>query len=464
MNAIQRALKTTLTRIASWASVSLVPVGLPNDGVNLPLFNTGPADIPPADLRQQQLDSLEAYRTNPMARRLIQLAAVSVIGDGITISSPYKPLNSFIAEFWGHEDNLILMRELELCIELSRAGELYPVLFPEPLSVPRLRAIPATDIESITWRDGDYETETGYRQISVTPESLQPVIWKSKHTAQPGDPLMLHFPVNRPIGALRGESDLATILPWLRRYARWLEDRVRLNAASRAYIWLVNAPNRLHNDIRNRYASEPQPGTVIVADENEKWTSVAPNLNARDAASDGRAIRWMIAAGGPGTGLLDLGEGEDSNQATGKVMTEQRRRFLMQRQDYFAHILVSITLHAWRMHSASTRRRYRPVTLADIEIAKPDISPEDNATLAAAANDITAAIRTMAAYLNPGQTLRRLILRLFSRFTQETLTPVEIDELTKDTPDTPTPTAQPQPAHQGGAEEEPEETTEDEPE
>jgi hypothetical protein len=42
---------------------------------------------------------------------------------------------------------------------------------------------------------------------------------------------MLHYAVNRPVGAVRGESDLAPILPWLRRYNRWLEDRVRLNAA-----------------------------------------------------------------------------------------------------------------------------------------------------------------------------------------------------------------------------------------
>ena len=33
--------------------------------------------------------------------------------------------------------------------------------------------------------------------------------------------------LNRPVGCLRGESDLAPVLPWLRRYSRWLEDRVR---------------------------------------------------------------------------------------------------------------------------------------------------------------------------------------------------------------------------------------------
>ena len=36
---------------------------------------------------------------------------------------------------------------------------------------------------------------------------------------------MLHYPVNQVIGCTRGESDLASIMVWLRRYSGWLEDR-----------------------------------------------------------------------------------------------------------------------------------------------------------------------------------------------------------------------------------------------
>jgi hypothetical protein len=35
---------------------------------------------------------------------------------------------------------------------------------------------------------------------------------------------MLHYAVNRPLGALLGEGDLATLIPWLLRYSRMLED------------------------------------------------------------------------------------------------------------------------------------------------------------------------------------------------------------------------------------------------
>ena len=39
-----------------------------------------------------------------------------------------------------------------------------------------------------------------------------------------------------------GESDLTTIIPWLLRYSRMLEDRVRLHWAARAFLYLVTVP------------------------------------------------------------------------------------------------------------------------------------------------------------------------------------------------------------------------------
>ena len=55
----------------------------------------------------------------------------------------------------------------------------------------------------------------------------------------------------------------------------------------------------------------PEPGSVQVIDKDaEEWEAVAPTLHAHDAQADGRAIRWMVAAGGPGLALTDFGESE----------------------------------------------------------------------------------------------------------------------------------------------------------
>ncbi len=245
-------------------------------------------------------------------------------------------------------------------------------------------------------------------------------------------PVMLHYAVNRPIGAVRGESDLASILVWLRRYARWLEDRVRLNAAMRTFLWIIHAPARLRTTLEERYRMAPEAGSVIIAEQDaESWTAVTPNLHAADAEKDGRALRWMIAAGGPGTALIDLGEGEDANLATGQAMAEQRRRFLRRRQSYLVWMITDLTLQAYLRQHAPLAQRKGPDAPTYAELAAtitahaPDISPEDNQALASAAHQLTSALQTLAAITmadgRPGPAFRKLALRLFAKFAGEAL-------------------------------------------
>jgi len=42
--------------------------------------------------------------------------------------------------------------------------------------------------------------------------------------SQSFSPVILHYAVNRPVGAKWGESDLGPLLKWLARYSSWLED------------------------------------------------------------------------------------------------------------------------------------------------------------------------------------------------------------------------------------------------
>ena len=232
---------------------------------------------------------------------------------------------------------------------------------------------------------------------------------------------MLHFAVNRPIGAIRGEGDLTPILPWLKRYSRWLEDRVRLNAGMRSFLWIVYAPKRIMDDLRARYRQPPEPGSIIVAEDGaERWEAVAPHLHAADAAADGRAIRWMIAAGGPGTGLTDFGEAFDANQATATVMVDIRRRFLKRRQAYFTWMLVELTLRAYqRSRSVSAASRRANINHIDFVVDAPDISGEDNMALAAAVRDLTIAFTSLQTIMGDSTELREVAIRMFAKFAEE---------------------------------------------
>jgi hypothetical protein len=435
------AIKKEIIRVLGKnAGVTLTPVGRSDDGLVLRPAGTA-IDKPWHELFQEFEDARDAWRKNPLARRLVGLITSYTVGNGITLHSEKRDVQRFLTDFWQH--NRMELRIDEWSDELSRSGELFPVLFTNPVTgLSTIRTVPACLIRAVDFDEEDYERELRYQE-SVGPGFVghggrtdTEKWWQGtgRGSAEPDSasieqPLMLHYAVNRPVGAIRGESDLAPILPWLRRYNRWLEDRVRLNAAMRAFLWIVKVPARLRSALEERYRTPPEAGSVIIAEEGaESWEAVAPNLHAADAEKDGRAIRWMIVAGGPGTALLDIGEGEDSNLATGQAMAEQRRRFLRRRQAYLVWLLTDLTLHAYARYRVVNPGKTR-ITAADIQAVTPDISPEDNQSLAAAASALTGALQGMAQILGNGPTFRSMALRLFMKFAGETLGRAEMEAM-----------------------------------
>lgn len=110
--------------------------------------------------------------------------------------------------------------------------------------------------------------ETRFHEIPDSIDDPDGRWWNAPRADPQGlAPRVLHYAVNRPVGALRGESDLAAVLKWLRRYSGWLEDRVRLNAAMRAFLWIVYAPGRRLAELQAQYRRPPADGTVIIAEE-----------------------------------------------------------------------------------------------------------------------------------------------------------------------------------------------------
>ena len=398
-------------------------------------------DKPYPNLYQEQVNALEAWRKNPLAKRIITLTTDYVVANGITVSSQHTDLDRFIQRFWNHPRNQMNIRLPEMCNELSRAGELFPVLNINPTDgMSYVRFVPATEIDQIHWQSGDYETETAYHQVAASAmDDLEGRWWRSPwhpEAFQPGPDgriqIMLHYAVNRPTGCVRGESDLAPILIWLRRYSQWLEDRVRLNWAARAFLWIVTVPTNKIAAKRQQYAAPPDPGSVIVKDDGEQWDMITPSLQARDASADGRQIRYMIGAGA-GLPLHMLSEAESTNLATAQAQQEPTFRQFTRRQRYFCHILQDLVLHAYNAH-ARQRSNARKITHADIAVQTPEIIKSDNQALASAGREIITMLtglrgELLASGIQPSDELNRRTLEMAFRFAGEVLQPDEINAL-----------------------------------
>jgi hypothetical protein len=259
-------------------------------------------------------DALAAYRKNPIAWRVIATTTNYILGDSLVISSPKRELERFIRAFWDHPKNRMDLRLAQMSDELARAGDLFVVLFRNPQDgMSYLRFVTKDRIVRIESAENDWENELAFYEAQ---ESGEPRRWLSpSHPgASESEAVMLHYAVNRPCGALLGESDLASMLPWLQRYSRMLEDRVRLHWAMRAFLWVITVPTNLVGQKAEQYRTPPEAGSIVVKDQSEEWQAVAPDLKGADASHDLKAVRGMIDAGS-GYPPHWRGEGGEANLA-----------------------------------------------------------------------------------------------------------------------------------------------------
>jgi hypothetical protein len=367
-----------------------------------------------AEIQELYTDALTAWRKNPIAWRAISITSDYVIGSDFHIHSPLPELERFIQAFWNHPKNLLDLRLVPMCDELSRSGDLFAALFRDPAGgMSYLRLVTKDCIQRIVTEPDDWETEIEYHETpssggqvtrgqvtggQVTDLPLQARIWHSpNHPEAPQQPaILLHYAVNRPVGALMGESDLATMIPWLLRYSRMLEDRLRLHWAARAFLYLVTVPSNKVESKAEQYRAAPEAGSIIVKDETESWETMTPSLRGADASHDMKAVRNLIDAGS-GFPPHWRGEGGDVNLATAEAMQGPPERHLAKRQQYFVYIIEDILYHAYQraaglgFYPALPTHDYAQLFSAEV----PDVSLRDNTLLAQSARDMAQALSVL---------------------------------------------------------------------
>ncbi len=224
-------------------------------------------DYDPSQMQEIYLDALTAWRKNPIAWRIIAITTDYVVGDELRVSSPIRGLDRFITRFWHHPKNQMDLRLQPMSDELARSGDLFILLFRNPQDgMSYIRFVTKDRIGAIQTAENDWETELsfcercddGSERLWLSPQHPQ---------ADQAQAVMLHYAVNRPLGALLGESDLTTMIPWLQRYSRMLEDRVRLHWAVRAFLWLVTVPANKVKEKQEQYRIPPEAGSIVVHDE-----------------------------------------------------------------------------------------------------------------------------------------------------------------------------------------------------
>ena len=393
----------------------------------------GPNDRDAAEIQELYQDALIAWRKNPMAKRIVDVTTDFCLGDGLTPEATGQ-IGSFLSRWWDHPKNHMDLRLPELTDELTRAGDLFITLHRNPVDgLSYVRAIPKDRIIRIDTLPNDWETEIAFHQVTDSGGTNK---WPAHGAAgsEEAEAVMVHYKINRVVGATMGESDLATLLPWLLRYSRMLEDRVRLNWAIRAFLWIVTVPSAKVRAKQEQYRTPPDGGSVVVKDDAETWEAITPNLHAYDAQWDLKAVRQMIDSGA-GIPPHWRGEPTDVNLATATAMERAASRHLRRRQLFLQHMTIDLAHIAYTRAYQIAKVRAKP-DRSKIEIEAPDVSRQDNKDLATAAQTIADALvhlsETLPAQRSP--TLRERILRMVMRFAGETLEENEVQAILAELP------------------------------
>lgn len=324
-------------------------------------------------------EALRAWRVNPTARRIVRLNRSFVLGKGITIKADDANTQDFLQGWWNNRLNKLKSNTKRWKDEDTRTGNLFILCTIGATNVLYTRAIPSELVTEIVTVENDIEQETAYKLDNNA--GYETDSYPSYEHRGEAKQFIVHFASNRLVGSAWGEADLSPMLPWIGRYASWLEDRVRLNRFRNAFMYIVQmagpdvTPEKKAAKQKLLNANPPKPGTVLVTDPTEQWGIMSANLDSFDASVDGVAIKKMVMDGA-GQPMHWHAEPESSISTTAEAQGTPTFRTLEEQQDEFFEWMIDLANIALEVAGKTPQGK--------IWIEGPDITERDNATLALA--------------------------------------------------------------------------------
>jgi hypothetical protein len=365
--------------------------------------------------------AINTWRSNPIARRIIQLTTEFVIGDGLAFQTSNVRASKFLTEFWNHPLNNLTEQLPEWADEAWRTGDLFILFSVDEGGMIYVRALPSETIGVIQTAENDYRQELFYKRDEQDESpwpSLRSPAFGAGQRGEDQRTFVLHFPLERAIGANFGESDLAPILYWIGLYRQWLEDRARLNYFRQMFSFVLTRPFTSQAD-KEKYIHDfvfklpKKSGGVLALDPNESLTTLFPNLASFEAGADGLALKRMIAIGA-GIPLHYLAEPEESTRTTAEAAGTPTFKHFKNRQNYLSNVLLTVLQTV-----LAVRHRYvsNIPAVVDLHVTAPDITERDNSILALAVQRFVTAF---APIYNARLVDENEFIRLVYRFLAET--------------------------------------------
>lgn len=263
-----------------------------------------------------------AYHRNPLANRGVKYVAAFVVGEGFNLTCKALEVKALLEAFIDNPENAIREYEPQAVIDLQVDGELFLRYFSAASGDAKGQTVVAPlrpwECESITTERGFFRRVVSYHFQRYTTEGDAPTGGQRTETEDIPAAEMQHVKINAHGYDLRGRPELYPILPWLKAYKDWLENRARQNYWRGALLWLVRVQSTVAGVIAavaGRWKKPPTPGSVAIESDKVEVQALNNPVGAGDASEDGRQIKLMTSVG---MGLPEymLADGSNANLAS----------------------------------------------------------------------------------------------------------------------------------------------------
>lgn len=240
----------------------------------------------------------QAWERNPLANSAVTYTTQFSIGDGGTFTYFSQEVKEVLQEFINNPENNFKAYEKEFCDALQVDGEIFVRFFHDAQGRTLVVPLRPWHVQWIATDKDFYQRKLSYHYVYAVYKDEPTQVQYGEEDIDAKE--VLHLAINKMPYELRGRPELFRVLPWLRAYKEWLEDRARINKRKGSLLYDVTLKNARSDQVASKqaqYGQPPSSGSLIIHNDNEVWQVLSARIEAGDAAEDGRQFKMMFAAG-----------------------------------------------------------------------------------------------------------------------------------------------------------------------
>jgi len=285
-------------------------------------------EVPYWTLEKSRTYSVAAYRTNPMARAILDTYTSFVVGDsGLSLQVNNPDVRQVAEEFWKDPRNALGDRQELMLRDLMLMGEQCHEMLVGPGSgVVRFSPIDTTNIRDVSLISGN---PLWPGKVLFEGGGSKKVVDVDDITGLRDGECQWWTPWKTLLTDRRGMPFLAPILDWLDSYDTILSNLIDRTALARYLVWDVTVKGgqtEVDAFVNARGGTTvPRSGSVEVHTDSVTWEPKTAPTEAEEDSVAAKGVLTLIA-GGAGLAKTWLADPEDANRATSLTMAEPVRR------------------------------------------------------------------------------------------------------------------------------------------